>query len=247
MSLAELTLAFRSAEIDAMTLFNHEISLGPSLKIKPVMLVFLFLAVCASSQLINSANAELQAMIMSREGITASLWFLAALQILGTFFSETVLFLLAAACFFSFKNLTHFLRDFNAFLIENLRSWGKILLGFIFLILPGGILFFRYMLVPFVVVFDPEYDRGNVDALERSRALVSALTLPQWLILVFLKIALPLFISMGFEEVNVLQDGKFLFIFRQVIEVIALLSFVWIIQGFVQTILTKHPPEKAEL
>lgn len=230
-----------------MTLLQHEISLSPSFKIKPAMILILFIAMSVSSQLINSANAELQEMVMSREGLSAGVWVLAGLQIIGTFLTEVILFLLAVTSLFSFPSLQKTLKDFNFYLIEGLRSWGKILLGFLFFILPGAILFFRYMLVPFVVVFDPEYDKGSVDALERSRDLCNALKLPQWLTLIALKLVLPIFISTSFEEVNVLQDGMTLFIFRQVIEVLALLSFVWIIKGFVERTLHNHPPEKAEV
>jgi hypothetical protein len=65
-----------------------------------------------------------------------------------------------------------FLRqNLNQNLIEAFRSWGKALSWSFALILPGLIRFFQYLLVPFVVCFDPEYRAGHRDALETSRAL----------------------------------------------------------------------------
>lgn len=52
--------------------------------------------------------------------------------------------------------------------IETLRSWGKTTWWFLALIIPGLYKFVAYAYVPIIVYLDPEYDKGNVDALEAS-------------------------------------------------------------------------------
>lgn len=217
-----------------MRFLSWEIPLFRSFKIKPVFFILLLLLTAVSSQLMNSANVKLQEMIMSREGISSEIWIYAGLQIVLTFLTEAIVFMAAVLTLSSFSQSRLFWTHLNQLLIENLRSWGKILLGFICFIVPGLILFLRYLLVPFVVLFDPSYEQGQVDALEQSRNLYSALTLPQWLALLALKLALPIAIALGFEEINEFQDGAFLFLLRQVLEVFSLLLFIWVIKHFLE-------------
>ena len=63
-------------------------------------------------------------------------------------------------------------KNFSALVIETLRSWGKILSWSFLFILPGIWKYFQYLLVPFVVMADPDYASGQVDALERSSVIV---------------------------------------------------------------------------
>lgn len=55
--------------------------------------------------------------------------------------------------------------------VEGLRMTGYILLWSILFILPGLYKQIRYLFVPFVVLFDSLYHRGEVDALDRSSQL----------------------------------------------------------------------------
>ncbi len=51
---------------------------------------------------------------------------------------------------------------------ESLRALGRVLLWFFVLIIPGVYWYMRYFLVPYVVILEPEYQKGNVDALKLS-------------------------------------------------------------------------------
>lgn len=74
--------------------------------------------------------------------------------------------------------------------IENLRALAKILLWGLLLVLPGIYQMLRYSFVSFVVLFDPNYRAGRVDALKESAQLTKGLK--RYLVLLFI-------LSAGFE------------------------------------------------
>lgn len=230
-----------------MNILSYDLHLIRSIKIKPFFLLGLFVLVVISAQLINSANMKLQELIMSREGLTPEIWVYACIQIVLTFVTEAFIFMMAAQALSSFQTPLAFWRHLNQFLIESIRSWGKILLGLICFIIPGLILFLRYLLVPFVVVYDPRYDQGKVDALEQSHRLYSALSILQWGMLLILKLAIPVGISVLFEDINELQDGTWLFLLRQLLEVFSLLLFIIMMKRFLESTLHPLTQEKAEV
>lgn len=70
------------------------------------------------------------------------------------------------------ESVLHFFKTyFEQGMIEQMRSWGKAMLWSFLLIIPGIVKFVQYLFVPFVVVFDPSYQKGEVDALKRSQQL----------------------------------------------------------------------------
>ncbi len=60
---------------------------------------------------------------------------------------------------------------------ESLRALAVTILWTLALILPGVVKYLRFFLVPYVVVADPAYQSGEVDALEESNRLVKGVTL----------------------------------------------------------------------
>lgn len=67
---------------------------------------------------------------------------------------------------------THFSKHLKHLVIEVLRGMGSIAVGLL-LIIPGLRRLFQYIFIPFVVQFDRDYQQGKVDALERSKQLVT--------------------------------------------------------------------------
>jgi hypothetical protein len=67
--------------------------------------------------------------------------------------------------------------------IESFRAMAVTLLWTLALIFPGLFKYTRLAFVPYVVVADDKYERGERDALEYSNALVKGITLPLFLIL----------------------------------------------------------------
>ncbi len=59
-------------------------------------------------------------------------------------------------------------KTFEQILIEEIRAAGQILSGFLLFIFPGFNRLIHYFFVPFVVIFDEDYQIGKVDALKAS-------------------------------------------------------------------------------
>lgn len=60
--------------------------------------------------------------------------------------------------------------------IELMRALGVSLCWSVLLIVPGVIKYIRFTFVPYIVLFDPAYQRGEVDALEKSERLARGRT-----------------------------------------------------------------------
>lgn len=76
---------------------------------------------------------------------------------------------------------------FLPMLSENLRATGYMLLWMLLFILPGLYKYVRYSFVSLIVLLDPEYEKGQVDALEESQKQTKSLWLP--LLIVFMLFA----------------------------------------------------------
>ena len=55
---------------------------------------------------------------------------------------------------------------------ESIRVLTRVLLWLLALLVPAFFVYIKYVLVPYVVFFDPDYREGKVDALERAASLV---------------------------------------------------------------------------
>jgi hypothetical protein len=65
----------------------------------------------------------------------------------------------------------HFKKYLRDIVIESFRAMGRIAVGFL-LIVPGILRLARFYLVPYIVQFDSEYEKGRVDALEEATSLL---------------------------------------------------------------------------
>lgn len=85
------------------------------------------------------------------------------------------------------ENLARFaLRHIWPYTLESIRALAKALLWSILFLIPGLFFYTRYFFVPFVVLKDPEYQLGQVDALKRSNDLIKGMTGTLFLLLVAL-------------------------------------------------------------
>lgn len=73
---------------------------------------------------------------------------------------------------FSSSHSKKFISDLNYALIESIRALARMLRWLPLFILPGLIKLVRLSFVPFIVVDDPHYQKGSIDALNRSEELV---------------------------------------------------------------------------
>ncbi len=93
------------------------------------------------------------------------------------------------------------LEDLNLLLIEGVRSMAAILWRLPFAIVPGLIELLRLIFVPHVVLLEPLYQRGQVDALKRSRKALKS----KWF-LVLVATVFSLGLSSGVEAL--MQGGS---------------------------------------
>jgi hypothetical protein len=89
------------------------------------------------------------------------------------------------------------LGDLNQLLVEGVRSMAAILWRLPFAIIPGLIELLRLLFVPHVVLLEPLYAKGHVDALERSRKALKS----KWF-LVLIVTLLSLGLSSGVEALT---------------------------------------------
>jgi hypothetical protein len=88
----------------------------------------------------------------------------------------------------------------NALSIESLRSIGKTLFWSLFFLIPGLVRFVQLIFVPLIVVFDPNYEKGEVEAIKMSTRLVNRRFFRIIAYLVVFYIALPIFMTSVFTE-----------------------------------------------
>lgn len=119
-------------------------------------------------RLIEATQNELA----SENGAGAKLWLFGGLSmltsILGPVFSMMMVFFAVRAP--KTDSLLAYIGRHLAWLFkEQLRAAGKMILWGLLFLLPGLWKFFEFMMIPFVVCLDPNYQRGEVDALTHSR------------------------------------------------------------------------------
>lgn len=128
--------------------------------------------------------------------------------------------------------------------VESIRSLAVSLLWFFLLIVPGVVKYVRYFFVPYVVVADPDYQKGQIDALEESERLVKGISWPLFIVIVILTVVefqqqslreKHLFISapfwsmienVGFFAVNYYTNVWLFVLYQQRVKKLAHLKFV---------------------
>lgn len=91
-------------------------------------------------------------------------------------------------------------KNFQQMFIEDMRSWGQILLYSLLLIVPGVIRYIQLCFVQFIVTTSPAYDRGEQDALKFSTKLVNKNWLTILGIMLIFHILFPVFITTLFDQ-----------------------------------------------
>lgn len=141
---------------------------------KLVAFFFIYILSMLSTLTDDYCTSQIQGLLQSLEGNEFLIWKFGLLSISVQLVLPLLTTLLII--WFLFANHEHLgqfiKKHFQQLCIENLRSWGFILLAGLFLIFPAFIVYYLYSYVPFIVVLSQKYDRGEVDALKYSRQLV---------------------------------------------------------------------------
>lgn len=143
-------------------------------------------------------------MLRSPQGTPSSIWVFALISL-----AMSVLFPLLQIMVVSFSlrhsaispvQVQDFMGEhFPQLLIEELRAWGQCLFFSLFFIIPGLFRLLQLLFVPFVVLFDPKYAAGEVDALKQSRLIFSKFWGQTLTLVVIFYLVLPLLVTTFFD------------------------------------------------
>lgn len=95
--------------------------------------------------------------------------------------------------------------NFEQLLIENLRAFGKAMTWGLCFILPGIVRFIQFSFVNFVVILDPDYSVGKIDALKKSVSISNQRFFKVFGIFLLTSILVPVMTS-AFDEYSVLTQ-----------------------------------------
>ncbi len=183
----------------------------------PVLLLTLI-----GSSLEYYTTQRLQEILRSPEGLHPSLYLFILLSlIIGLLFPLT-------ASLFGFVALKNSLEDslvsqaslpqkkdsvttqvcanFEQLCIETLRCWGSIITWGLFLFVPALVRYFQLQAVPLVVLLDPDYAEGKIDALEASRKFVHSNALKVLGLLFIFHLFFPMLLTVLFDQYTILWE-----------------------------------------
>jgi len=125
------------------------------------------------------------------------------------------------------QKIIPFIRQFSeAAVIEQMRAWGKSMAWAFLLIIPGLIRLLGYLLVPFVVCLNPDYQRGQIDALSESRKIFRRSPWKITFLFVLIAGVVPTLMT-SFDEYKVLWKTPAPAFALCVVEMLLNICFIW--------------------
>lgn len=184
--------------------FRHYLKLLQQL-ILPILLITILSGTI--DQLISLA---LENELRSPDGATSRIWYFASGSLANSLIFPWITNLLLLFCWQRqslparpawLTSWSQFAQKFGAqSFIETLRGWGKCIIYSLFLIVPGIWKFLEYSFIPWIVCFDPSYDKGEVDALKKSTQMFRKVWLKMLLLFVLFILVIPLILTTFFEQ-----------------------------------------------
>lgn len=157
-----------------------------------------------STVLDQAISGQVEEMLRSPHGTPSSIWIFASISLIVSVFFPLLQTLVVG---FSLRHSPsshvqvqdYMGENFPQLLIEELRAWGQCLFFSLLFILPGLYRLLQLLFVPFVVLFDPKYASGEVDALQQSRLIFSKYWAQTLTLVVIFYLVLPLLMTTLFE------------------------------------------------
>jgi hypothetical protein len=131
----------------------------------------LFLISAAGIFFDQTLTQKMEALLMDPLGTSQWIWFYGLLSMLLSLIFPVLATVLTLAVLAHKDSLQFFKNKFPQLFKEQLRAWGHIMTWSLLLIIPGVVKFIQYLAVPFVITLDPQYSKGQRDALRGSRDL----------------------------------------------------------------------------
>ena len=123
-----------------------------------------------SMTLDQTLTGLMESELLNPDGASAIIWAYGGLSFLVGLLTPLVMaFVILSAWRFPHESTFDVAQKHLGYLVkEEMRVMGKSLLWGLLLLIPGLIRFFQCLFVPFVVLLDPQYQKGEVDALQAS-------------------------------------------------------------------------------
>jgi len=131
----------------------------------------------------------------SRTGATNWLWVYSGGSVLISLLQPSLVSIFTLGCLRPIPLVQQLQVLWPAIIKESMRALGQCMTWGLLLILPGLIRFVQLTLLPFVIVLDPNYSLGQIDALQESTRLVRKRFWSIFLLVILTSIVLPVLAS----------------------------------------------------
>jgi hypothetical protein len=171
-------------------------------KVGIILLVLTF----SSTYLEQVLSQLMQNELGSPDGASFMLWIWASLSLLMSLLLPPILILLSMFALQKELTLGSFLKtNAEQLIIEEVRAIGKSMLWGLLFIIPGFIRIVQFAFVPFVVLRDPAYQRGEIDALESSTRTINSRIFKIFALLFVFSFLIPL-ISTAWDDYKLVTE-----------------------------------------
>lgn len=229
--LKNLLIDFFLSKLQNYFLFMNILSsaLKKLLHLKYLFLILLLLFV-TNSLFEQFLMKKLEFTLRGSESATLELFVFGGLNLFISLFFPVVTSLLTI---FYFMNPSKFFfvhirsGHIEAFVIETLRSWGKMIWWGFLLILPGFYKYLSFCYVPFVVLMNKNYELGLVDALKESERVFRSKKLASLSTLIIFQLVLPIMLSSLLDSYRNFNETPWLALVSSVLQgTISLFGFL---------------------
>jgi hypothetical protein len=200
----------------------------------------LFILTVISTSLDQWITMQMENHLMNPNGTSPWVWVYGALSLAVSLIFPLLGTLLVLSTLRGASPLGFVTQNLNQSLIETLRAWGRVMLWSLLLILPGIYKFLQYLFIPFIVCLDPQYQRGEKDALQTARHLSHGRMLKLFLVVFLFSGVGPLLLA-AFDDSKVLWRTPLPALLLCLIEMTWNLCFIFVLWKMYQRSVGHEP------
>lgn len=190
--------------------------------------VLIFMAMLIYRIFDQYLTKQIELIIRSQDGIQPTIWIWAGLSLMASIVFPTVTTIISAYAlkYNSLKKMTSFFNQhIELSILETMRAWGMSFLWGLLFIIPGLIKMSYYYLTIFIVLFNPDYAAGKVDALQESANVSKHGWIKLNLLVALFYGVIPVIASMVFDEYTVFEKYPLTAIAYTALEAVLILLF----------------------
>jgi hypothetical protein len=188
----------------------------------------LFVVTVIGTSLDQWITMKMESHLMNPNGTSSWVWAYGALSLILSLLYPLTALLLVLSTKAEKSPLAFLKQNFSQSLIENMRAWGSIMLWSLLFILPGIYKFLQYLFVPFIVCFDPAYQRGEKDILQASKAQSKGQLIILFLAFLLFSVSIPILMA-AFDEWKLIWKTPVSALLICLVEMLLNLCFIQVI------------------